>query len=52
MEGYWELYVNLDYGADAAVFALDVAPGDQGSSHGHGASDDVSAGDHEHGPTS
>jgi len=24
MEGYWELYVNLDYGADAALFELDV----------------------------
>lgn len=35
MEGRWVLYVNLDEGADAAEFALDVAPGD-GGGHDHG----------------
>lgn len=37
MEGFWELYVNLDYGADAAVFELDVpAPAGSGSHLHHG----------------
>jgi len=42
MEGYWEIYVNLDYGADAAVFELDVEPSEDGGGHQHHASQDAS----------
>lgn len=35
MEGYWELYVNLDYGADAALFELDVALPEGAPAHLH-----------------
>jgi hypothetical protein len=35
MEGLWELYVNLDYGADAAVFELDVAAPEGSTGHEH-----------------
>lgn len=34
MEGRWMLYVNLDDGAEAAEFTLDVAPG-AGGAHDH-----------------
>jgi hypothetical protein len=42
MEGYWEVYVNLDYGADAAAFELDVEPPEDGEGHQHHASRDAS----------
>lgn len=57
MEGFWELYVNLDFGADAAVFELEVAPPygaephshhDTGSGTGTGATN-TSAPEHIHG---
>jgi hypothetical protein len=50
MEGLWELYVNLDYGADAAVFELDVpAPeGSTGHEHHGGAPSAEEGGEHGH----
>ncbi len=36
MEGQWIAYFNLDFGADAAAFSLDVGPGAAGG-HQHGA---------------
>ncbi len=43
MEGYWEIYVNLDYGADAAVFPVEVElpEGAQPHEHGGGAGHEV-----------
>ena len=50
MEGYWEVYVNLDYGADAAVFEWEVEPPEGGGGHQHHASPDVSPEAHGPGP--
>ena len=42
MAGYWQVYVNLDYGADAAVFEFDVAAPEDGDGHQNHASQDAS----------
>ncbi len=43
MDGRWMLYVNLDYGGDAAELVLDVEPGPEAGGHRHG--DPSSVGD-------
>lgn len=50
MEGLWELYVNLDYGADAAVFELNVPAPESSTGHEHhgGAPTAEAAGGHRH----
>ena len=36
MAGAWEIYVNLDFGANTALFALEVPGADGSTGHVHG----------------